>query len=1209
MAYDSPAPGQWEYYWSQVGEDRLHQILLNSVSQAVIATDLQGQVRFWNRAAELLYGWPEQEAIGKSILDLTPTAASQAHALSLMHGLKQGQTWSGEFQVRHRHGREFSVFVTNAPIFDDAGNFIGLIGVSADITAHKATQSELRLQHEQAQTLTRVVDAIHQSLDLDTIFSVSAAHIAQLLQAEVSIVEYVPERQLWVHRTVYNAHQEPIAKVNEEIPDAHNPIAERLKRLEVVEISDTRNLDDPINTRLAEIDPGSWLLTPISINGRVWGSLTLGRLHRYAAWSEADIDLAQRVAAQLGIAIDQAETYRRLQQELAQRRANEIRLRQYERIVSATHDGIALLDRNYIYRVVNQVYLDWNQKSRDEIVGHSVADLLGADAFHRQIKPSLDRCFGGEVVQYQDWFTYGNQQRRYVLVTYAPYSDQTGQITGVVVTTRDITDLELAQNALLQQAKQERAINNVVRLIRQSLDMDAIFARAVEAICPLLEADHGAVAKFEEPERVWVHIAEYRRNSTSPSCLGLRLPDDNNPVATSLKQGLVVRLDHGNDARDEMHRQLMQTFPGTWLIVPLRINQHAWGSLTLRKLEPGWTDESVHLVTRIADQLAMGIHQAELYQAAQAELQKRQRTEAALKEQESFFRSLYEQATLGIAFCQVDGTILQANAKYCAITGYSEAELQTMSLKHLTHPDDQPSHQTTFHQVARGQRSDFSTELRYLLRDGTMVWVNMTVSVICDERGQCTVLAVIIQDISDRKQLEAERHQAEAQLRHNALHDSLTQLPNRNLLMAHLERALKRLQRPPHHSFAVVFLDIDRFKLVNDSLGHLVGDQLLITVAQTLAQLVRPADLVARLGGDEFVILLDVVEDLSAVLIVADRILHALRQPFVIEQREVYATASMGIVMGTQAYGSATELLRDADIAMYRAKANGKNGYALFDPTLHDRVMTQLQLEYDLRRAIDQQQLALYYQPIVSLKDGSIAYVEALMRWHHPDRGMISPGEFIPIAEETGLIVALDRWALTTACRQLQQWHQRFPLGQNLRVSVNLSAQDLHAPDLIGDIRTALNESGLEGRFLVIEMTESLLISDTQPVIQLIAQLQELAVQLSVDDFGTGYSSLSYLHRFPLNALKIDQSFTSNMSQGPVNREIIETIVALTDRLGITAIAEGGETPEQIAHLKQIGCEYSQGYHFCKPIPAAELEPLLQQPCPFAHKLPPNHGT
>ncbi len=980
-------------------------------------------MQIWNQTAETLYGWSEREAIGRSILDLFPTVASQAYALGLMDALKQRQTWTGEFQVRHRQGREFTVFVTNSPILDDLSHIIGFIGVSADISTQKETQSKLHQHHEQALTLTRVVDAIHQSLDLDTIFSVSAAYIAQLLQAEVSIVQYVPHRQLWVHRTVFNAHQEPIAKVNEEIPDANNPIAERLKRLEVVQISDTRSLDDPINSRLAEIDPGSWLLTPISINRRVWGSLTLGRLHHYASWSEADIDLAQRVAAQLAIAIDQAETYGQLQQELAQRRANEVRLRQYERIVSATQDGIALLDRNYIYRVVNQVYLDWNQKSRDDIIGHSVADLLGEESFLHQVKPNLDRCLAGTVIHYEDWFTFPQRGRRYISLTYAPYSDQEGQTTGVVATSRDLTELKLAQYAL--------------------------------------------------------------------------------------------------------------------------------------------------------------------------------------QEQESFFRSLYEQATLGIAFCRADGSIVQANGKFCAITGYREADLQSMALGQLIHPGDRLNHHDVFREVARGQRSGLSTDQRYQRQDGTFVWVSMTTSVIRDDQGHCQVLAVIIQDISHRKHLEAEQHRAEAQLRHNALHDALTQLPNRNLLMAHLERALKRQQRPPHTPFAVMFLDIDRFKLVNDSLGHLVGDQLLITIAETLSQLVRPGDLVARLGGDEFVILLDVVEDLSDVLAVADRILYTLRQPFAIEQREVYATASMGIVMGSKAYTSATELLRDADIAMYRAKANGKNGYALFDPTLHDRVMARLQIEHDLRRALDQQQLALFYQPIVSLRDGSIAYIEALMRWYHPDRGMISPGEFIPIAEETGLIVALDRWALITACRQLRQWQQRFPLARELRVSVNLSAQDLHAPDLIGDIRTALTQSGLEGCFLVIEMTESLLISDTQPVIQLIAQLQDLSVQLSVDDFGTGYSSLSYLHRFPLNALKIDQSFTSNMRQGPVNREIIETIVALSDRLGMAAIAEGGETLEQIAHLKQIGCEYSQGYHFCKPLPAAELEALLQRSYPFADRLPP----
>ncbi len=1202
MTLAQPAADQWEDDWSQVDQDRLQRLILNSVNQSVIATDLGGRVRFWNRGAETLYGWSRDEVLGRHILDITPAAGLAEQAAEIMSELRLGRTWSGEFCVRDRQGREFTVLVNNAPIHNQSGNLIGMIAISTDSKAYRAAQAQLEHQTQKDQAMARVVDAIHQSLDLDTIFSVSAAHIAELLQAQVSIVQYLPERQCWVHRIVFNAHHEPVTKVNDAIPDADNPFAERLKRLEVVQINDTRSITDPVNDKLAESDPGAWLLTPISIAGQVWGSLTLARLHQYTDWQAEDIALAQRVAAQLAIAIDQAETYAQLQQELAQRRANEDRLRQFERIVSATLDGVALLDSHYIYRVVNQVYLDWSQKSRAEIVGHSVADLMGAEIFQSLIKPQLDRCLQGDVIRYSDWFAF-DTGKRYVTITYSPYCDIDGNISGVVVTSRDTTDLKLAQDTLHRQAEQERAINDINRLMRQSLDLDEIFPLAVEAIGPLLAADHSAVVKFVEADQSWHHIAEYRQHPDLPSCLGLQLPDAENPVAADLKQGKVICIDDCTALTDQLHRQLAKVFPGAWLIVPLKINQRTWGSLTLRKIQPHWPTEAVGLAVRIADQLAVSIHQAELYQSAQAELQKRQQTEQALKEQESFFRSLYEQATLGIAFCQSEGQILQVNAKYCAITSYSEGELTSMTLNQLTHPDDRALNRDVFQQLIQAQRSDISLDQRYLRRDGSIIWVHLTASVIYDEQGQFKVLAAIIRDISDRKQLEVDRQQATAQLRHNALHDTLTQLPNRNLLITQIERALEGMQRPPHQPFAVMFLDIDRFKLVNDSLGHLAGDQLLITIAQTLTQLVRPGDLVARFGGDEFVILLETVEGINDVLTVTNRVLDRLRQPFLLEQREVFATPSIGIVLGSLAYQNATELLRDADIAMYRAKANGKNSYALFDPTLHNQVIQRLQLEHDLRRAIDRQQLELFYQPIVNLRDGSIFCLEALLRWHHPEQGLIAPGSFIPIAEETGLIVALDRWALHTACRQLKQWQTHYAQAQHLKVSVNLSAQDLYSPNLVGEISAALGESELEGQYLVLELTESLLISDTSSIVQLIAQLQDLSVKLAVDDFGTGYSSLSYLHRFPFSALKIDQSFTSNMRAGVVNREIVETIVTLSDRLGMVAIAEGGEDIEQIEHLQHVGCEYSQGYYFCKPQPVGALEPYLQMAYPFADKL------
>ncbi len=1198
---------RWEDYWRETGREQLYQTLLDSVNQAIIVTDLEGLIRFWNQAAESLYGWSQAEVLGHSVLKVVPAVGIGEQTAEIMAELQQGNAWSGEFRTCDRQGRKFTVLVINSPLYDENGNLVGVIGVLANVDAFRAAEARLDHRAQQSQALARVIDAIHQSFDLDTIFSVSAAHIANLLQMQVSIVQYLPERQCWVHRVVYNPHSASAMKTYDVIPDADNPFAEKLKRLGVVQVGDTHQISDPVNEKLIGNDPGGWLLTPISIDDQIWGSLTLVRLHQYTDWEPEEIELAKHIATQLAIAIDQAQTYRQLQQELVQRRANEDHLRQYERIVSATFDGVALLDRHYTYRMVNQVYLDWNQKTREEIIGQSVANLLGTDVFESTVRHRLDRCLQGETVRLNDWFTHNDGHQRYVIVTYSPYYELDGNISGVVVTSRDITDLRLAQDALQRQADQERAINDMTRLMHQSLEVETMVPLAIEAVSTLLKADHGAVLEFIVDSQSWHYVAEYRKNLDSssepePRSLYSRHHSEN-LAANDLLKGKVICVDDCAMSVNQAHQQLAKISSGAWLIVPFKVNQRAWG-LVLSKQQPQWMDGAVNLAVRIADQLAIGISQAELYQTARAELKKRQETERALKDRESFFQSLYEQATLGIAFCRCDGQIVQVNAKYCAITGYSERELKSMTLGQLTHPDDRELNQEIFRQATQARGSDLSVDKRYIKKDRTVVWVHLTTSVIRDDQGAFEVLAVIIQDISDRKRLETERQQAGAQLRHNAMHDALTQLPNRNLLMAQLQRSLKRMQRPPHRQFAVMFLDLDRFKLVNDSLGHIAGDQLLIIIANLLRRLVRPGDLVARLGGDEFVVLLDNIDNISEVLTVANRILDTLRQPVQLQKREVFATTSIGIVIGSSTYQDATELLRNADIAMYRAKANGKNSYALFDPTLHDQVMYQLQLEHDLRRSLDKQQLKLYYQPIVNLKDGSIFCLEALMRWQHPERGLISPSDFISIAEETGVVVALDHWAVQTACQQLKQWQSQFLEARQLKVSVNLSAQDLHASGLVENISDALSKSRLEGRHLVLEMTESLLIDDIPQVVQLIAQLQDLSVSLAVDDFGTGYSSLSYLHRFPLSALKIDRSFTSNMREGMVNQDIIETIVALSDRLGMVAIAEGSENMEQVQHLIHIGCEYSQGHYFCEPLPAEKIIDLFQMAYPFANKLP-----
>lgn len=453
-------------------------------------------------------------------------------------------------------------------------------------------------------------------------------------------------------------------------------------------------------------------------------------------------------------------------------------------------------------------------------------------------------------------------------------------------------------------------------------------------------------------------------------------------------------------------------------------------------------------------------------------------------------------------------------------------------------------------------------------------------------KGQDTSAVLVIHDITDRKR-------AEEQLLHNAFHDPLTGLPNRALFMDRLGCAVEHAKRQENYLFAVLFIDLDRFKVINDSLGHTFGDQLLIGMASRLEACLRPTDTVARLGGDEFTILLEDVKDVSDAVRVAERIQAELRLPFDLGGQEVFTAASIGIALSTRDYDKPEALLRDADIAMYRAKALGKARYEVFNLGMHTRAMALLQLETDLRLAIERGEFQIHYQPIVSLKTGTITGFEALLRWQHPVRGFISPAEFIPVAEETGLIIPIGNWVLREACYQICAWQARFPANPPLTVSVNISGKQFSQPDLIEQIRQILQETNLAPQSLRLEITESVLMENTESAVSMLLQLKAMNIQLYMDDFGTGYSSLSYLHRFPIDTLKIDRSFISTTNLDGRNSGIVQTIIMLAHNLGMDVIAEGIETQLQLAFLKTLGCEYGQGYFFSKPVVAEVAEVLI----------------
>ena len=443
-----------------------------------------------------------------------------------------------------------------------------------------------------------------------------------------------------------------------------------------------------------------------------------------------------------------------------------------------------------------------------------------------------------------------------------------------------------------------------------------------------------------------------------------------------------------------------------------------------------------------------------------------------------------------------------------------------------------------------------------------------------------------------------ERKRAEEQLVQRAFSDSLTGLANRALLLDRLGRALKRRSRHPDYLFAVLFLDLDRFKLVNDSLGHNVGDELLRAVARRLKKCLRSQeDTVARLGGDEFTMFLEDIKDETDATRVAERIHKELRISFQVDGHEVFTTSSIGIALSSTGYTQPEDLLRDADTAMYRAKALGKACYSMFDTAMHKRAVALLQLDHDLRRALEQKEFRLHYQPIVLLETVEVLGLEALLRWEHPERGLVPPAEFIPLAEETRLIIPIGRWVLEEACRQVRAWQAQF--GADVPVNVNLSGKQLSQRDLVDQITQILQEFSLDGRSLKLEITESMIMEDIESVITTLRQLKALGIQSSMDDFGTGYSSLSYLHRLPIDVIKIDRSFVSGSRSGVEKPEVVRTIITLARDLGMDVVAEGIETAEQLAQLRALGCKYGQGYLFSKPLngeAAGRLIAALLQP-------------
>lgn len=750
----------------------------------------------------------------------------------------------------------------------------------------------------------------------------------------------------------------------------------------------------------------------------------------------------------------------------------------------------------------------------------------------------------------------------------------------------EINEKNVAKNALQKKSFQQERLIETAHHLTQSLNVKQVLHNIGVSAHDILDAQGCSIYLLDDDDVTLSPVVAIEP-PFEEEILSMPLHVDHSLT------GQAIKYRHGMVFNDAFNADGGQQIVGTpediderVITVPFIVDDQVLGAMCLSRLGKEFTHEDLALAETFAVYASTALKNAQTHDSLQQEVVERKFAQDALRISEERYCLAVSGANDGIWDWDLRANQVYFSPRWQTMLGYDEGEIGYLPSDwfRLIHPEDLERFKSDISVHLTGQTSNLKSEYRILTKKGEYCWVLCRGLAIRNGDHQAYRMAGSMTDITETKN-------AEASLLYNALHDNLTNLPNRTLFMDRLGRSIDRTRRKTDHLAAVLFLDLDRFKVINDSLGHALGDQFLITTSHRLINSIRPTDTVARFSGDEFAILLDDISQASDATRTAERILEEISVPVEIRGHQVVTTASIGIALTSTGYTSPDEMMRDADTAMYRAKAGGKARHEVFDQKMHRQIMAIMQREADLRRSMDQNELEVQYQPIISLVDGEIAGCEALLRWNHPVYGVLPPDEFISIAEETGLIIPIGRWVLRKACLEVQDWHKS--MDRDFFVSVNLSSRQFMNNNLENTIREALEESHLPASSLHLEVTEGTAMQDIEMTSRILKQISNTGVKIAIDDFGRGYSALGYLTQFPVDTIKIDRSFIQDVGENENISTVTTAMIMMAHVMHMKVIAEGVETEDQIAFLFPLQCEMVQGFRFFHACNGETMKSLL----------------